>query len=76
MVDVQEAFIYKGYLVLFSSQSLLFIYKIDRATKKLALVQRFKPKQSTVYADMEFDRKSEMLYVLSMTSPEIVVYHF
>lgn len=75
-MDVQEAFVHKGYLVLFSSQSLLFVYKIDKATKKLVLVQRFKPKQDTVYADIEFDSASEMLYVLSMTSPEISVYHF
>jgi hypothetical protein len=76
LVDVQEAFVYKGYLVLFSRQSLLTVYKIDKGSKKLTRVQTFKPEKDVFYADMEFDRGSEMLYVLALNSPEILIYHF
>ena len=40
--DVQKAFIYRGNLVLLSAQTGLLIYKIDKATKRLGLAQRFK----------------------------------
>ena len=75
LVDVQDAFIYKGYLVVFSRQSLLRVYKIDKS-KRLTLVQSFKGPENVFYADMEFDKTTEMLYMLAMNIPQISVYHF
>jgi hypothetical protein len=72
---VQEAFIYKGYLVVFSRQSLLRVYKIDK-NKRVTLVQSFKAPENVFFADMEFDKTTEMLYILSMNIPQISVYHF
>lgn len=75
LVDVQDAFVYKGYLVIFSRQSRLRVYKIDKS-KRLALVQSFQPAQDVLYADMEFDKATETLYLLALNAPEITVYHF
>lgn len=58
LVDVRKAFVYKGYLILFSRQSLLVIYKIDKNTKMLTMVQSIQPKENTYYADIELDKKS------------------
>lgn len=52
LVDIQQAFVYKGYLVLLSRQSRLRIYKIDGKSKKLTLAQIFLPAQDIFYADM------------------------
>lgn len=57
LVDIQEAFVYKGFLVIFSRQSRLLVYKIDKS-KRLTLVQTFSPTKDVFYADMEFDRST------------------
>lgn len=72
---MQEAFIYKGYLVVFSRQSLLRVYKIDKS-KRVTLVQSIKAPENVFFADMEFDKTTEMLYILAMNMPQIFVYQF
>jgi hypothetical protein len=52
LVDIQQALVYKSYLVLLSRQSRLRVYKIDSKSKKLTLAQTFSPVQDIFYADM------------------------
>lgn len=74
--DVQKAFIYKGNLILFSARSGIFIYKIDKNTKKLTLVQKFTNPTDLYFSDMEFEPTTQMLYLLAMNKALIKVYHY
>lgn len=73
---MQKAFVYKGYLVLLSARSRLLIYRIDKSTKKLILVQHFVNKEELYFSDMEFEASTQMLYLLAMNRATIKVYHF
>jgi len=73
---VQKAIVYKNNLLLLSSQAGLVIYKIDKATRTLALAQRFTYDSDLVFADMEFEATTQMLYLQALNKPLIKIYHY
>jgi hypothetical protein len=62
--------------VLLSSESGLFVYKIEKGSNKLVLAQSFKTEKELYFTDMQFEAATQMLYLLGTTQPLIKVYHF
>lgn len=76
LVDIQKAIVYKNYLFVLSRQAGPVIYRIDKTTRKLSLAQSLIAGRDLFWADMEFERSSEMLYLLAMNAATIRVFHF
>jgi hypothetical protein len=62
--------------MLLSARSGLLIYRIDKNTKKITLVQKFSSQSDLYFSDMEFEPNTQMLYLLALNKAIIKVYHY